>query len=153
MQITGGVRNELVEAAIDQVRGRMANLRTDACYPKVMRSLLLEALSELNGSEQDITPVQDNETICLEASLSDQALLESLMQSLDLDLPVRYSLKCWGGLVAKSKDGRIVVINTLEARLERAIPHLRHDLAALFESDQLDAGFNQPVENRSATQS
>ena len=59
MQMTGGVRKELLDAALEQVRGRLANLRTDAYYPNVMRQLLLEALAELNGSEQDAPPRDD----------------------------------------------------------------------------------------------
>jgi hypothetical protein len=49
-------------------------------------------------------------------------------------------------MILQSEDGCIVVINTLEARLERAIPHLRQRLAALFENDQPEAILNQPLE-------
>ena len=83
---------------------------------------------------------------CLEASPDDRVLLEGLLHSLELYLPVSHPLNCWGGLVAKSEDGRIVVINTLEARLERAVPYLRRYLAAFFEGERSDIGFNQPIE-------
>jgi vacuolar-type H+-ATPase subunit E/Vma4 len=53
-----------------------------------------------------------------------------------LELPVSCELNCWGGLTAKSEDGRVVVINTLESRLERATAFLRRHLAALFEEEQ-----------------
>jgi vacuolar-type H+-ATPase subunit E/Vma4 len=49
---------------------------------------------------------------------------------------VSYELECNGGLIAGSIDGQIVVINTVETRLERAIPSLRRNLAALFEEEQ-----------------
>jgi vacuolar-type H+-ATPase subunit E/Vma4 len=45
-------------------------------------------------------------------------------------------LNTWGGLIAASADGRVVVINTLEARLEQALPFLRRHLAAYFEEEK-----------------
>jgi vacuolar-type H+-ATPase subunit E/Vma4 len=66
----------------------------------------------------------------------DRSLLKSILDDLKLDLPVNYELNCWGGLIAKSEDGRVVVINTFESRLERATAFLRRHLAALFEEEQ-----------------
>jgi vacuolar-type H+-ATPase subunit E/Vma4 len=60
-------------------------------------------------------------------------LLEGLLLDLWLELPISYELNCWGGLIVKSEDGRVVVINSLETRLERAIPFLGHYLSALFD--------------------
>jgi vacuolar-type H+-ATPase subunit E/Vma4 len=148
MQITGGARKELVDAAIEQARGRLAGFRSDASYPQVLHQLLLEALSELNGSEQGMSEARSEGTIGLEADPDDRVLLERILQTLDLSLAVSYPLHCWGGLVAKSEGGRIVVINTLEARLERAIPYLRRYLAAFFEDEDLDAGPNGRVEHQ-----
>jgi vacuolar-type H+-ATPase subunit E/Vma4 len=65
--------------------------------------------------------------------------LKNILDDLKLDLPVSYELNCWGGLIAKSGDGRVVVINTFESRLERATAFLRRYLAALFEEEQSEA--------------
>ncbi|MGW8250055.1 MAG: V-type ATP synthase subunit E, partial [Anaerolineales bacterium] len=143
MQTVGEARKELVDAALEQVRGRLVNLRTDACYPDVLRQLLLEALAELDEAEQDGKNARSGSQICLEASPDDQVLLESVLRSLELDLPVSYSLNCWGGVVAKGENGKIVVINTLEARLERAVPYLRIYLAAFFEHQRTAADYGQ----------
>lgn len=148
MQIVGEARKELVDAALEQVRGWLVTLRTDACYPEVLRQLVLEALAELSEVEQGGGMAQSGEQISLEASPSDQVLLERLLQSLELNLPVSYSLNCWGGVVAKGGNGRIVVINTLEARLERAIPYLRLYLAAFFENER--ATHRMPENNGTA---
>ena len=80
------------------------------------------------------------------ADPADRALLEGLLRTLELDLPVSHPLHCWGGLVAKSENGRIVVINTLEARFERAVPHLRRYLAAFFEEEWSDIGTDRRLE-------
>jgi vacuolar-type H+-ATPase subunit E/Vma4 len=66
----------------------------------------------------------------------DRSLVENILQEMGLEIPVSYEVECIGGLIAGSADGEIVVINTMEARLERAIPNLRRYLAALFEEEQ-----------------
>jgi vacuolar-type H+-ATPase subunit E/Vma4 len=72
----------------------------------------------------------------LEADPRDRQLLDTLLSRMGLCLPISYTLNCWGGLIAASEDGRVVVINTVEARLERATPYLRGYLATLFECDR-----------------
>ena len=143
LQLTGNTRKELVDAALEQTHGRLAGIRTDPIYPTVLRRLLQEALSELDRSGQETRQDQPAIAACLEADPRDQPLLERLLQEIELDLQVSYLLECWGGLIASSQNGRIVAINTLEARLEKITPYLRSYLAALFEAEQLEIDRNQ----------
>jgi vacuolar-type H+-ATPase subunit E/Vma4 len=94
----------------------------------VLRRLTQEAVAELASG--------GTEKIELVADPRDETLLQNINQELNLDLPVSHELNCWGGLVAKSEDGRVVVVNTFESRLERATVYLRHHLASLFEHEQ-----------------
>ncbi len=139
-QITGKGRETLIDAALDQTRGHLAGMRTDAAYPDVLRRLTQEALDELAGSLEEPGKAK------LEADPRDREQLESILSGIGLNLEVRYSLNCWGGMVAKSQDGRILVINTLEARLERATPYLCRYLAALFDSEHPESEMSQTVE-------
>jgi vacuolar-type H+-ATPase subunit E/Vma4 len=137
---------------LEQVRGRLSGIRTDAVYPEVMGRLLRESLGELEGSESEVKKGESYEnaqplmTARLELDPRDRALVEGLLGEIGVDLSIGSHLECWGGMILQSEDGCIVVINTLEARLERAIPHLRQRLAALFENDQPEAILNQPLE-------
>jgi vacuolar-type H+-ATPase subunit E/Vma4 len=88
-----------------------------------------EALTELEASLGDMTCAH------LEADIHDRALLENILIAMELNPQVDYSLNSWGGIVAKSEDDRVVVINTLEARFERAAPQMRRYLGALFEGE------------------
>jgi vacuolar-type H+-ATPase subunit E/Vma4 len=137
LRITGSMREGLVDAVLDQVRGRLQRLRRDAGYPAVLARLVQTALAELAGSLDEPGKAR------LSADPRDKALLVRILQELELDLPVSYDLECWGGLVARSEDGRVVVINTLEARLERAIPYLRRTLAAFFEDERTEVSAKQ----------
>jgi vacuolar-type H+-ATPase subunit E/Vma4 len=56
-----------------------------------------------------------------------------------LELLVSYELNCQGGLVARSADSRVVAINTLDSRLERAIPYLRRVVTTLFEAAPVES--------------
>jgi vacuolar-type H+-ATPase subunit E/Vma4 len=143
LQITGNVRNGLIEKALEQAHGRLSAIRTDEIYPRVQKQLLLEALSELDGRDP---PDRAFSEARLEADPRDRRLLEGFLSELELKLPVAYPLQCWGGLVARSQDGRVVAINTLEARLDRCTPYLRRYLAALFEEERPPMRSDRAVE-------
>jgi vacuolar-type H+-ATPase subunit E/Vma4 len=104
--------------------------------------LIEEALAELKGSVTAARVIQ------LEADPRDRAVLEGILHEMQWELSVRYVLDCWGGLVAKSEDGRVVAINTMEARSERATPHLCRYLAALFENEGPEVEVSQVAERQ-----
>jgi vacuolar-type H+-ATPase subunit E/Vma4 len=128
----GNVREELVDAALTQTRERLAAIRSNSFYADVLRQLTREALTELTAPGWE-------EKALLVADPRDRTILEGILSGMDLNLQVSYDLKCWGGLITKSEDGRVVAINTLETRLERATTFLRGYLAALFEEERSDA--------------
>jgi len=128
LRIVGNVREGLVDTALTRTCERLGSLRADPSYPVVLRTLTNEALAELASDGAGKAQ--------LLADPRDRQVLEKILDDLKLDLPVSYELNCSGGLIAKSEDGRVVVINTFEARLERATAFLRHHLAALFEEKQ-----------------
>ena len=129
LRIAGNVRENLVDTAIVRARERLTSLRADPAYPEVLRTLTEEALAELASADGKIRLLADPR---------DRMLLKNILNHLKLDLPVSYELNRWGGLIAKSEDGRVVVINTFESRLDRATAFLRRALAALFEAEQLE---------------
>jgi V/A-type H+-transporting ATPase subunit E len=128
LRIVGEVRENLVDTAIARARERLAAFRADPAYASVLRALTEQALTEL--SADGVEKVQ------LLADPRDRALLDEILADMDLELLVSYSLNCWGGLIAKSSDGRVVVINTFESRLESGTAFLRSHLSLLFESEQ-----------------
>jgi len=132
LRLVGNVREELVDAALTYTREQLATIREKTSYADVLRQLTLEALTELTAPSRE-------EKAVLVVDPRDRAILEDILTDLDLDLRVSYDLTCWGGLIAKSEDGRVVAINTLETRLERATSFLRGYLAALFEEERSSA--------------
>jgi len=129
LQVVGNVREDLVDSALVQTRERLAAIRSNSSYKEVLEDLTREALAELTTSGRE-------SSVFLLADPRDKKMLESILAEMDLDMRVRFELKSWGGLVAKSEDGRVVAVNTLETRLERAAIFLRGFLAALFEEGE-----------------
>lgn len=142
LQILGDAREEFVDSAFEQIHSRLANIRTEESYPQILCQLIEEALGELRGSLTEAGEIK------LEADPRDRVVLESILHEMPWDFSVTYVLDCWGGLVAKSGDGRVVAINTMETRLERATPHLRRYLAALFENEGPEFELSQVPESQ-----
>jgi vacuolar-type H+-ATPase subunit E/Vma4 len=130
------VREELVNTALEQARESLINIREHKAYSQVLQRLTQEALSELEKSAGDISQTW------LVLDPRDRGLLDSILPRMYLNLPINFELifelNSWGGVIARSEDGRMVVINTLESRYERAIPVLRRQLAAFFEKEVVD---------------
>lgn len=127
LQVVNDAREELIDEVLRQARARLAGIRGDPGYPALLRRLTEEALAELRGS------LKENAAIQLEADARDRASLQSILIELDSEPVIGYGLDCWGGVVCKSEDGRVVVVNTLEGRLDCAVPYLRRHLGTLFE--------------------
>lgn len=129
LRVFGNVRESLIDAALDQTRGRLATIRAERVYRLILPKLVKEALGELEASLGEIGCAQ------IEADARDQALLDDILIEMELSPRVDYDLNSWGGIIAKSADNRVVVINTLEARFDRAAPQMRRYLGALFEGE------------------
>ena len=128
LRMVGDVREELIDAALNQARGHLASIRADKTYPEVLAGLKQEALAQVKAT------MKDGDSARLIADSKDKKLLEAGGAKAGAEVPVDYELDCWGGLTATSEDGKVVAINTLEARLKRAAPYLRRDLGARFAS-------------------
>jgi vacuolar-type H+-ATPase subunit E/Vma4 len=126
----GGLRETLVDTALEGAASRLSSIRAQAAYREVMVRLTQESLAEIRSS------FGENNAAFLEIDPRDRPIIDAILVEIGLNLLVKESLDCWGGLVASSEDGRVVVINTWEARLKRATPNLRRYLPGLFEDKE-----------------
>lgn len=130
LRLQGDAREQLVETALEEARKRLESFREESSYARVLGSLVKQAIEELERSADDCAGVS------LDADPRDQKLMEGILSATGQTRLVQYELSCWGGVIARSCDGKVVVINTLEARLQRAMPYLRRCLGAFFEEGQ-----------------
>lgn len=130
LRTIGDAREQYIEAVLEQTRAHLVAIRDNPIYAPVLKNLIQQACDELECSMENI----HNATI--EIDPRDQGLVEGILAEMNLNLRCSPSLKSWGGVTVKSEADRIVIINTLEARMASATPYLRRYLATLFENQE-----------------
>jgi vacuolar-type H+-ATPase subunit E/Vma4 len=132
LKIVGTARDEVAAMALSQARRHLIELRHQSTYPYFLRRLTEEAIKTLGEEELNGSRAPSSEPPEVEVDLRDEATLRQILRQIELDMTVSSTLNSWGGVKVSSGDGRVVVTNTLESRLERATPYLRQELAAFF---------------------
>ncbi len=113
-------KEEAVGDVFDAARVKLATVRQSQDYPALFRSLLDEALAALDGVPVVLVDPADT-------SLAVQALAE-----LKVEGEVRAEISTMGGVVVSYSDGRIMRRNTLEDRLDKAVPLVKADIAEIL---------------------
>lgn len=129
LRTVGAIRQQLGETLLLETRQQLAELRTNQDYSLILRRLIAEALEALGEAE-----LHDGRVI-LEIDPRDEPQICSILNDLGVNLQVVAALHGWGGVIVTSGDGRVVVNNTLESRLERATPFLRRALLTFIEEE------------------
>jgi len=111
--------------AFNEAREHLARIRGEPRYAACLEKLTREAVAEL-GTE-----------IKLEVDPVDAALMARIVAMLGVKAAIDGSLATLGGVRASTPDGRLIVTNTFETRLERARDELGRKLAALLESEDV----------------
>ncbi len=127
--LVGKARDSLAGEALEMVRQQLQNIRGSPDYRSSLTRILFEILPGQNG----LHSLEDS--LILQADPRDQALLESILQEKAMQIRVEYTLNCWGGLNARSADGAIQLVNTLESRFERIMPYLKQQFISWFETE------------------
>lgn len=122
------VQEEAYQAALMAARAALACQRTSPSYPQVLEQLLDEALREI-----DTPPV-------IVVDPRDADLVRRFLETRGVAPQIEATLQTWGGVEARTLDGRIVVYNTLEARWASAEPLLRGLVYALWQEAEANDG-------------
>ena len=123
LKIEEQARGHLIDKFLEQVRERLQNSRRDERYPDMLRRLTDDAVNTLSSS------LQRNESMVVQSDPHDEDLVRKILKELSYDAESKGGHNSWGGVTASSEDGRVEVINTLEARMERVTPYLRKTLS------------------------
>jgi len=125
--LLGQARENFITAVLEKLYQRMEHARASADYTRAMRGYLVEVLPGENG----LYPL--DERLRLQADPRDRDLLSELLRDEAMAVEVEYVLQCWGGINGVTVDGKARLVNTLETRVESAVPILRKELAKQFE--------------------
>lgn len=117
LRATSRAREQLLNDAVTAAKERLARLRDDPAYPQILNALVQETLAQLDGDA------------IVRADPRDERWLRGPLG----DVPLEFDLDTWGGIEARTRDGRIRVVNTLEARLAQSGDLLRQEVLPLFD--------------------
>lgn len=93
-------------------------------YAGCYRQLVAEALGELG-----------DDAAVLHTDPRDEELCRAVVAGLGVSCEIVPGLRCAGGLNASARDGKVVVFNTLESRLEKARDRLKLDIFVVLNGD------------------
>ena len=122
--ITAAAREEGMSQIVDEVRHRLSCVRDEPAYAGLLHRLVKEAASALGENEVSLQAT-NGQRAQIAIDPRDEGLLPAILQDLSLDLVIKPTLNSWGGAIIGSADGRIIINNTLESRLERAAPYFQ----------------------------
>jgi len=115
----------LLEDAVDKVFSKaldqISNVDRSGDYSNLIKSLLKESTQILGTSE-----------ITVFTNAKDKDVVQSVLSQFSGAKLSSDTIDCFGGIVAKSKDGTMKFDNTLDARIERLKPLIRKEIASKF---------------------
>lgn len=106
-------RSDLLEAGIDGLRAKAQALASSKAYPRILTSLIVEALEAL-----------DEKRAILSCRKADRALVEAAVKELPSSLgKMKISIsgehpEMLGGIIAESEDHKLIVKNTFAEKIE-----------------------------------
>ena len=108
MQLTRA-KDDVFQHAFTEAQKILQSVRGQANYENIFKTLLKEAVTELEGEE-----------ILLHIDKKDEHLCKKVLSELKLNCVIVTDITCAGGLNASTKDGRFIIFNTVDSRIERA---------------------------------
>ena len=127
LQLHAGARQRLIENALEKAEEKMATVRNDERYIKILKVLVLDAVNALTPS------LLDGQRVILRFDERDKAIAKDLVKELDEPVILRYDISCQGGCIAESEDGLVSTLNTFESRFQHSLPLIQQTLSIFFE--------------------
>ena len=119
-------KDDVFKHAFTEAQKILLSVRSQANYENIFRKLLKETLLELEGEE-----------ILLHIDKRDENLCKKLLAELTLNHEIVTDLTSIGGLNASTRDGKFIIFNTIESRLERAMVQIKLEIFAILYGDQV----------------
>jgi len=114
------VKHDLLTETLEEAKKSLPKLRQRRDYPEVLRRLIQEAVADF----------ADCRTLVVNQEDVEQA--KKIAADLGLQVEIEPTREFCGGVVARSQDGRRMVWNSLESRLERLIPVVSTEVAKIL---------------------
>lgn len=119
-------KDDVFKHAFAEAQKTLLSVRSQENYENIFRKMLKETLLELEGEE-----------ILVHIDKQDESLCKKLLTELKLSHEIVTDITSVGGLNASTRDGKFIIFNTIESRLERAKVQLKLEVFAVLYGDQV----------------
>ncbi|MCW7076774.1 MAG: V-type ATP synthase subunit E family protein [Candidatus Syntrophoarchaeum sp.] len=113
-------QEDLVSQVLDAARNKVSKVRDDPKYGDILKVLIQEAASSIGEDELEVL-LADGDSVDLEQISGELGIKLSLSDK---------KISGMGGVIVRTRDGRIEVDNTFERRMERFTELLRTEITA-----------------------
>jgi V/A-type H+/Na+-transporting ATPase subunit E len=114
-------KDAIFQKAFVEAERNLSSVRSLPQYGDTFKEMVREAMRELEG-----------ETVVLHIDPRDEQLCRKTVQELQIQGDIVTDLDSAGGLVASTADGRYIILNTIESRLERAREILKPEIFSIL---------------------
>jgi V/A-type H+-transporting ATPase subunit E len=127
LRAIANAREELITDAFVQAEKRLERMRATEDYAATFRVLAQEAVQTLGNND-----------VVVHVDLRDESIARDVFANLDMNVSLETQSIPLGGLEVTTRDGRIVIVNTLASRLEHARKILRGSVARILTAEKTD---------------
>ncbi len=113
-------KEEGVRQVYQKVQDKLAKLHKSSDYPKLFERMIKEATKGINGQVE------------IQVCDKDADLAKKILTKLKIKANLKGGLDSLGGLVLKTSQGKVVIHNTLESRMEKAKQYFKADLMQII---------------------
>lgn len=117
-------KEEGVTEIYSQVSEKLSKLRKSSKYPEILEKMIIDAIKHLEGEMK----VQVND--------EDVDLAKKILSKNSISADVSGGLETFGGLVVTTDEGKIVIHNNLESRMEKAKQYIKADIMKMVYEEQ-----------------
>ena len=127
LRATANAREELIVEAFAQAAECLSQIRESKQYPAIFRALAREAVAALGDAA-----AVDSKSLIARVDSRDAEIARATLAEMGASAEIETQSIPPGGLEVTTRDERIVIVNTLAARIERARSVLRGPVARIL---------------------
>jgi|TARA_B100000315_G_C14578003_1_gene588942 V/A-type H+-transporting ATPase subunit E len=121
------IKEGIIQNTFDDAEKKLGNFRASSIYPEILKDIIEEGIESIKGEDAEISVKKEDIAILTSDFLKD--LSKKFKMSLTIS---KESIRSNGGALIRTIDGKIVVNNTFETRMQRMRDHLRSEVAKIL---------------------
>jgi V/A-type H+/Na+-transporting ATPase subunit E len=120
-------KEKVAEKAMAKAEEDLKDLRSRGDYAVILENLINEGLYRVSGK------------VLVHVDPADRELADSLLRKMGLDYELLADIETIGGAVISDEEGRVMIINSIEERLNRAREKLRMEVSGILFEEEKEA--------------